>query len=260
MTRDNAQKDATVAQHSRQADEFARAYEGDDPYASCFAYSRARLGSWLDRLVPADGRGLRALDVGCGTGHHVAWLRARGFEVVGVDGSEAMLEKARAANPGTTFHRCDVERLPLPGASFDLVLCVEVLRYLPTPHKALGELARVARTGGLVLATAAPLLSLNGYVIVNRLAPILPIRSLVRLRQFFTTSSRLKQAALSTGLEEAVVHGVYGGPVNWIERLTPRLLAGFLRTMRPVDEALADRGPLRELSNMFLLVARKASP
>ena len=260
MTHDEAQKNAAIAQHSREADEFARAYEGDDPYASCFAYSRARLASWLDRLVPADGRGLRALDVGCGTGHHVAWLRAQGFEVVGVDGSEAMLEKARSANPGVTFHRCDVERLPLPDASFDLVLCVEVLRYLPTPHEALGEMARVARAGGLVLATAAPLLSLNGYSIVNRVAPLLPVRSLVRLRQFFTTSSRLKQAALRAGLVDGVVHGVYAGPVNWIERLTPRLLPGLLRTMRPLDEALADRGPLRELSNMFLLSARKAAP
>jgi ubiquinone/menaquinone biosynthesis C-methylase UbiE len=226
MTSDERQKNAAVAQHSRQAGQF-------------------------------DERCKRALDIGCGTGHHVQWLRARGYDVVGVDGSADMLRRARENNPGVRFEQCDVESLPLPDGAFDLILCIEVLRYLPSPHGALAEMARVLRPGGLVLTTAAPLFSLNAYPLVNRLATALPVRGLVRLRQFFISARGLRRAARRAGLAQVEVHGVYTGPLNWIERLTPRLLPRVLRLLAPLQPALADAPALRGLANMFLLVARK---
>ena len=257
MTSNERQKNAAVLQHSRQAGQFDERYLGNDAFASCFAYSRARLAAWLERLVSADGAGKRALDIGCGTGHHVQWLRARGYEVVGVDGSADMLRLARENNPGVRFEQCDVESLPLPDGAFDLILCVEVLRYLPSPHRALAEMARVLRPGGLTLATAAPLFSLNAYPLVNRVARAVPIADLVRLRQFFITARGLRRAARRAGLADSEVHGVYTGPLNWIERLTPRLLPRALRLLDPVQPALADAPLLRAFANMFLLVARK---
>ncbi len=56
-----------------------------------------RLG--LDQLVPGD----RVLDVCCGTGQLAAAPTERGFEVVGVDGSEAMIALARLNAPAATF-------------------------------------------------------------------------------------------------------------------------------------------------------------
>jgi SAM-dependent methyltransferase len=256
MTSGEARKRAAIATHSEQAGEFARRYQAEAPYASCFAYSRRRLGAWLERLLPARGHGLRLLDVGCGTGHHLAALRARGFEAAGVDGSETMLAEARARNPQAELRQADVEALPFPDAVFDVVLCIEVLRYLPDPGRCVAELGRVLRPGGTALATAAPLLSLNGYALVNRLAPLLPVR-LTRLRQYFTTSGRLARCFRAAGFAEVGVHGVYLGPINWIERLLPGLLPRALRAWEPWDAALADRPGLRELSNMFLARARR---
>jgi SAM-dependent methyltransferase len=167
-----------------------------------------------------------------------------------------MLQQARARNPGAELRQADVEALPFADGSFDVALCVEVLRYLPDPGRCLAELARVLRPGGLALATAAPLLNLNGYALVNRLAPVLPAR-LTRLRQYFTTSFALRRRFAAAGFAELEVHGVYLGPINWVERLAPSLLGRTLRAWEPLDAALADRGPLRELSNMFLVRARR---
>ena len=195
-----AQKTEAIETHSRQAEAFADAYEKapEETYRSCFSYSRKRLDAWLDRLVPAATAGSRLLDVGCGTGHHLARYRRLGFEVVGVDGSAEMLAHARAANPGVSLQRADVQNLPFPDASFDVVLSIEVLRYLPEPVLALREMARVLRPGGILVATAAPFFSLNGFWLVNRLVCALSLRGFTRLRQFFVTS-----ASLRTGLREA---------------------------------------------------------
>src|SRR5436305_961907 len=131
-----------------------------------------RLEQMLDSYLPLSGAGLRALDVGCGTGHHLADLVRRGFEVVGVDGSSPMLEEARRANPGVELIEADVDALPFDDGSFDVVLCIEVLRYIADPQRCIAEVARVLRPGGTCLATAAPRYSANGYALVNRLALI----------------------------------------------------------------------------------------
>ena len=65
------------------------------------------------------------------------------------------------------------------------------------------------RPGGVCLATAAPLLALNGYALVNRLALALPFGRFTRLKQFFTTSGRLRRQFREAGFSEVRVHGVY---------------------------------------------------
>jgi len=50
-------------------------------------------------------------------------------------------------------------------------------------------------------------------------------------------------------------HGVYLGPINWVERLAPRALPGVLRRWEPMDARLADRPLVRDLSGMLLVHA-----
>jgi ubiquinone/menaquinone biosynthesis C-methylase UbiE len=185
----------------------------------------------------------------------MAELRARGFEVTGVDGSGEMLEHARANNPEAELHEADVQELPIPDQSFDYILCIEVLRYLSEPQRCVAEMARVLRPGGVVLATATPRFNLNGYALVNRVALALPQRRLTRLQQYFVTSRGIEETFERAGFTHAEAHGVYLGPVNWIERLAPQRLPGFLRRWERTDAALADRRVMRDLSNMLLVKA-----
>ena len=253
----HSQKQLAIETHSIQADEFAERYRNQtaDPYGSCFTYSRKRLDILLEGYLPARGDGLRLLDIGCGTGDHMARYRARGFEVAGVDGSEKMLEHARANNPGAEIRSADVEAIPFPDASFDFVLCIEVLRYLPDAQRCVQEMARVLKPGGVCLATAAPLFNLNGYWLVNRVANLARIGDLVRLKQFFTTSSKLRREFAAAGFGKRAIHGVYLGPINWVERLAPRALPRLLKTWERIDGSVSDVPLLREFSNMFLVHA-----
>lgn len=55
---------------------------------------------------------------------------------------------------GSTDYVCDIVDIPVPSASFDVVLCTEVFEHLPDPVAAVTELSRVLRPGGTLLLTA----------------------------------------------------------------------------------------------------------
>jgi ubiquinone/menaquinone biosynthesis C-methylase UbiE len=98
-----------------------------------------------------------ALDAACGTGRHAAHLRELGYEVVGVDATEAMLAVAREKVPDATFHLGTLQALPVEDASVDVVTCSLALTHVEDLGPVVAELARVLRPGGwAVLADVHP--------------------------------------------------------------------------------------------------------
>ncbi len=101
--------------------------------------------------------GDRILDVGCGPGFYVTELLEAvgpGGSVAGVDTSADMLAVAAQRAKGhrnVAFHEADVASLPVPDASFERALCVQVLEYVPDVPAALSQMHRVLRPGGRVL-------------------------------------------------------------------------------------------------------------
>jgi SAM-dependent methyltransferase len=96
----------------------------------------------------------RTLDIGCGTGSAFPMLRAREFDVVGMDLSSRMIAFANqryADDRGIQLSRGDVEFLPFATGSFDAVTCLGVFESLPDYTPALREIARVLRPGGLLV-------------------------------------------------------------------------------------------------------------
>ena len=257
MSQNDEIKALAVETHSRQADEFANSYANRDAYRDCFNYSRHRLDALLEAYLPKTDRPLELLDVGCGTGHHMRRYAERGYRVSGVDGSEEMLRHARANNPNAEIKRADVDALPFGDALFDVVMAIEVTRYIPARKRMYEELARVLKPGGVALVTASPLLSLNFFPVFNWIARRVPLPGFVRIRQFFDTTASLRRDFAVAGFSSIDVHGVYFGSVNWVEKIVRPLTPRFLRAWEPIDRKLADAPYMRELSNMFLVRAVK---
>jgi SAM-dependent methyltransferase len=116
----------------------------------------AQRAAVLRALVPNAGE--RVLDVGSGPGLLAAAIAERvgaAGQVLGVDISAPLLAYARmhfAALPWLRFVQADAARLPCADASFDTIVCTQVLEYLPDVDAALAEFARVLRPGGQLLA------------------------------------------------------------------------------------------------------------
>lgn len=107
-------------------------------------------------LGAAPGR--RILDVGCGLGDDavaLAGLVATGGAVVGVDGSQAMIEEARRRHGGVaglSFDVADAADLPFDDASFDACRIDRVLQHIADPAPVVHEMARVLRPEGVLVA------------------------------------------------------------------------------------------------------------
>ena len=106
-----------------------------------------------------------ALDAACGTGRHAANLAARGYTVIGVDATEAMLAIARAKVPDGDFRAGQLESLPVADASVDLVTCALALTHVESLAPVMREFARVLRPGGCaILSDMHPFIAMTSGV------------------------------------------------------------------------------------------------
>lgn len=143
-------------------------------------WSRQLALPFLDFVDTADGD--RVLDVGCGTGHLAFALthRTGAGEVRGVDLAEPYIAHARRHNqdPRIVFEVADACALPFPDRSFDRVLSLLLLHFVPDADKAIAEMRRVAKPGSVV---GAAVWDVRGGFVSNRM--------------FFDTAAALDPAA-----------------------------------------------------------------
>jgi ubiquinone/menaquinone biosynthesis C-methylase UbiE len=93
------------------------------------------------------------LDAGCGTGVFTRDIISSGSKVIGLDVSLPMLRRAREKSGSIRFLpiRGDISSLPFREESFDKVVSITVLEFIAEAKKAMAELFRVARRGGVVV-------------------------------------------------------------------------------------------------------------
>jgi ubiquinone/menaquinone biosynthesis C-methylase UbiE len=99
----------------------------------------------------------RVLDLGCGTGIVARVLRERlggAARITGIDVSARMIEKARSLAPEIEWHEGNALELPFAERSFDVVLCQQMLQFVPDLGKALREIRRILVPRGRLVASA----------------------------------------------------------------------------------------------------------
>jgi SAM-dependent methyltransferase len=113
----------------------------------------------LERLEVKEGH--LALDAGCGEGRHCFGMLSRGARVVGFDldfsamrdASRRLRKEANEAKSFGEMAQGNIYKLPFPDATYDRVICSEVMEHVHSYLDAARELARVTKPGGKLAIT-----------------------------------------------------------------------------------------------------------
>ena len=156
----------------------------DHPVVQMFAEQRVE---YLARLFGAWSP-TSALDVGCGDGVGMYYMRRITTRIQGCDRSATMLEANPA--PPTSLKRCDAYQLPYEDGQFELVYCWELLHHVGRPELVVREMTRVASKAVLVCEPNCinPAMALFGLVKAEE-------RGLFRFTPWYT-----KQLLVAAGL------------------------------------------------------------
>ena len=162
-------------------DEFSRGYEAqrrpNDPHGY-----HALVDDLEVSLAERYARGKDLLECGCGTGLLLERMARFTSRATGIDLSPGMLEKARERGLDVTVG--SVTELPFDDASFDVTCSFKVLAHVPAIGKALSEMARVTRPGGVILAEFYNPLSFRA--LAKRLGPAGKISASTRESAVYT--------------------------------------------------------------------------
>ena len=202
-------------------------------------------------LVERYGRGGDVLEAGCGTGLILERIAGFARSARGIDLSGGMLARAHAR--GLEVAQASVTALPYRDDSFDVVCSFKVLAHVSEIETALGEMARVTRPGGHVLAEFYNTRSLR--YLVKRLKPPTAISEGSDDEAVFTRydSAARFRSYLPSSLEWQTVRGVrIATPVAALHRVP--LVGPFLGG---VERALADAPVARGFGGFLIAVARK---
>src|SRR5215467_928489 len=132
-------------------DEYRRIFDSEERFW-WYEGMRAITASFLDGRLSSNPEP-RLLDVGCGTGYSIAWLRKHlpASKAFGIDSSPKAAELWRLRQIDTAG-LASADRLPFGDTEFDLVTCFDVIYQLDErpAREAFREMHRVLKPGGLV--------------------------------------------------------------------------------------------------------------
>ena len=175
------------------------------------------MGRWSRILAPlfidfaGVNAGERVLDVGCGTGSLTFALpqAANISEVAAIDFSPVFVEEAQRRNTDSriSIRQGDACALPFPDGSFDRALSLLVLHFVPETGKAVSEMRRVTRSGGVVAAAVWD--HLGGLpvmrMVLDTLAPLDEAAERLRSHYCFQPMMRpgeMRQTFIAQGLKD----------------------------------------------------------
>lgn len=121
------------------------------------AYARHRDTTdkrFIDQIADLLGPPGFLVDVGAGIGGPARRLIDRGFRVVAVEPSPAMIAVGRDRLPPLTYVQAVGEAMPLPDTSFDAATVLYVLHHCDDPEELLREAKRVVRPGGRIVVVS----------------------------------------------------------------------------------------------------------
>lgn len=116
---------------------------------SVWGYNIFNRREWVAEQAARLAAGAKVLDVGAGVGQYRPLFAHCDYKTQDFGQEPATVGKYTSLD-----YECDIIAIPVPDATFDAVLCTEVLEHVPEPLEAVAEMGRILKPGGVMLLTA----------------------------------------------------------------------------------------------------------
>ena len=147
---------------------YAEKYEKESNISGWSDHGLSRRVTTFERVLDSTHLPLDSLtlDLGCGAGTYCRFLRKKGFRIIGLDYSFPMLKRAQKlqGDEEIQFLNGEAYNLPLSNQSVDVVVCIGVLQTLTDEKRAIGEINRILRPGGICFLDGINALGLNRLI------------------------------------------------------------------------------------------------
>lgn len=121
-------------------------------HSSLFAFNQVNRDRWVAKQATALLPGSRVLDLGAGSCPYRSLFSH--CEYRAQDFAQLQGAQLRYGGYGAIDYVCDASAVPVGDASFDAVLCTEMLEHVPDPIAVIREIARILKPGGKLILTA----------------------------------------------------------------------------------------------------------
>ena len=121
-------------------------------HSDLFAFNLRNRDRWVAGQAAKIGHGARVIDIGAGSAPYRALFSHCNYKTQ--DFAALRPQQLRGGAYGQIDYVCDAKSIPVPDASFDVILCTEVLEHHPEPIAVINEFARLLSAGGILLLTA----------------------------------------------------------------------------------------------------------
>lgn len=153
LDREAAGENAGRAPQSPDFAEVLRQGASQLPLEEIHDFNQRNRNDWVRAKARSLPSGSRVLDVGAGTCLYREDFAHCVYETQDFMQYEGYLDE-REGSYGRIDYVSDIKAIPVPEASFDAILCTEVLEHVPEPIDALREMSRILKPGGRLFLTA----------------------------------------------------------------------------------------------------------
>jgi len=219
----------------------ARWWDPNSEFKPLHAINPLRL-DWIDGLAGGLA-GKRILDIGCGGGILAESMAARGATVTGIDLAEKSLKVARLhsleSGVKVDYRHIAAEALAqAEPATYDIVVCMEMLEHVPDPASIIESCARLVRPGGKVFfSTLNRNLKSFAFAIVGAEYVLNLLPRGTHSYAKFLKPSELSGAARQVGLQITAIKGLEYNPFSDIYKLSGNTSVNYLMATERIVES-----------------------
>jgi SAM-dependent methyltransferase len=256
-------REVAIRHHDIMVSEFEHRYEemARDRFSSAFAYGRHKIDDLLRAELLLLPPGSKVLDVGCGTGPYLSLIEDMGHKAFGVEPARGMRERAATDHLAADVRDGVASALPFFDEQFDLVIAIEVYRYLSAADisAAYEEARRVLRPGGRFFFTMVNRDALDGFWVMQRVRERATAGRISDEHPHceFVTPTRVEGELRDTGFGDIVTEGRLLAPIRIAYKASPRLGRSIARRIERFDDRVSDTRVMTRFSGHLVCTATK---